>query len=86
MASEESLSTSEAEEDASHLDALAAFLLGLVLDRLEEAGAEVVGACRHLKLALRDGAWGLALLGGGDRQDVGQDATHHSGEPRLGLG
>ena len=44
LASEESLSTSEAEEDASHLDAVAAFLLGLVLDRFEEAGAEVVGA------------------------------------------
>jgi hypothetical protein len=43
LASEE-LSASEAEEEASDLGALAAFLMCLVLDRFEEAGAEVDGA------------------------------------------
>ena len=44
LASEGSPSTSEAEEEASDLSALAAFLMGIVLDRFEEAGAEVDGA------------------------------------------
>ena len=43
LASGEPLSPSETEEEASDLEALAAFLLGLVLDLFAEAGAEVAG-------------------------------------------